>query len=361
MAYLQLKGLAKRFGPVTAVNDASLDIASGEFVTLLGASGCGKTTLLRMIAGFTAPDGGEVWLNDRRIDPLPPRLRGMGFVFQSYALFPTMTVADNIGFGLRLRRRPRQEITERVAELCALTHLEGMESRYPHELSGGQQQRVALARALALNPSVLLLDEPLSALDAKIRALLRAEIRSLVERLRITTVYVTHDQEEALSMSDRVVVMDRGRFLQVGTPLEIYTRPATSLVADFIGTSNTLEAKAAPGGRIVVEDTPLEIQIPDHLRGLDPLRVCIRPEHIWLGRPGTGPGPAFTGTLASYAFLGQTVRSTIITPGGASLLVDLSTQEWLALKLAVGEAVAWRIQPGQAMIFADDSTALGHC
>ena len=263
MTHVALRGISKRFGAVTAVDDVSLDVASGEFVCLLGASGCGKTTLLRILAGFTRPDSGEVLVNGQRVDMLPPNRREVGFVFQSYALFPTKTVAENIGFGLAVRRRPASEIASRVAELCELTRLTGLDGRYPHELSGGQQQRVALARALAPSPSLLLLDEPLSALDAKIRALLRAEIRGIVDRLKVTTVYVTHDQEEALSIADRVAVMDAGKLLQVAAPMDIYLRPRQRFVAEFVGTSNMLLGRPLDSGRVEVDGRAIAAAVPE--------------------------------------------------------------------------------------------------
>jgi putative spermidine/putrescine transport system ATP-binding protein len=358
LAQLQLKGLTKRFGQITAVDDVSLDIGSGEFVTLVGPSGCGKTTLLRVIAGFTKPDAGELMIDSRSINGLPPRLRNIGYVFQSYALFPTMTVAENIGFSLRLQRRSKSEIAARVAELCDLTRLIELENRYPHELSGGQQQRVALARALAPEPSILLLDEPLSALDAKIRAFLRAEIRSVVQRLGITTVYVTHDQEEALSMSDRVVVMDRGRFLQAGTPLEIYTEPKDSFVAQFIGTSNRMRGKPMSSDKVMVEGKSLDVEVPDHLRKLETCLVCVRPEHITLSNTTAGDDETFEGTLGSFAFQGQNVLATIITPSNSPILVSVETMQWLALNLRVGDNLTWRIESGQAMIFAEGANIM---
>jgi putative spermidine/putrescine transport system ATP-binding protein len=345
---------------VAAVDDVSLEVAAGEFVTLVGGSGCGKTTLLRLIAGFTAPDAGELYLADRRVDRLPPRERGVGFVFQSYALFPTMTVAGNIGFALRLARRPRAEIAERVRELCALTRLDGLESRYPHELSGGQQQRVALARALAPRPAILLLDEPLSALDAGIRVALRAELRSIVDRLGTTTVFVTHDQEEALSISDRVAVMEAGRFRQVGTPMEVYGRPADSFVAQFIGTSNRLVAAVDGSGRAALGEGVPGVPVPAGLAGRPRVLLCIRPEHVRVERAGAGPG--LPGRVAARSFLGQMVRATIAAPlaGGATatVLADLPAETWVRLALEIGDPVAWRVDPERVLVFpAEDGTA----
>src|SRR6266545_1876001 len=255
MAFLELTNVQKQFAGTSAVIDFNLAMERGEFVSFLGPSGCGKTTTLRMIAGFEAPTAGRITVEGADITNLPPNRRNVGMVFQSYALFPNMTVAGNIGFGLKVRKRPRAEIDRRVDELLSLIHLEGRGDRYPYQLSGGQQQRVALARALAIEPQVLLLDEPLSALDAKIRIVLRKEIRAIQRQLGITTVYVTHDQEEALSLSDRVVVMSEGRIEQIGTPFEIYNFPATTFVASFVGTLNLVAAGVvdAATGRLSLE------------------------------------------------------------------------------------------------------------
>src|SRR6059036_1897374 len=235
---LSLRGVSKGFDRVTAVDRVTLEIADGELFTLLGPSGCGKTTLLRLMAGFHAPDTGEIWFGERRVDALRPYERNIGMVFQNYALWPHMTVRANVAYGLKLRKLDSATIAERVAAGLHKVNLAGLELRYPGQLSGGQQQRVALARALVLNPDILLLDEPLSNLDAKIRVQVRAEIRKLQQELGITTIYVTHDQEEALSLSDRVAVMRDGRILQVAGPKTLYERPVNRFVADFVGTNN---------------------------------------------------------------------------------------------------------------------------
>jgi ABC-type Fe3+/spermidine/putrescine transport system ATPase subunit len=341
---VSLRNITKRFGAVTAVDNVSLDIAAGEFVCLLGASGCGKTTLLRILGGFTQPDSGEVLANGKRIDRLPPNRREVGFVFQSYALFPTKTVAENIGFGLAVRRRPKAEIAGRVAELCELTRLQGMQARYPHELSGGQQQRVALARALATRPSMLLLDEPLSALDAKIRAHLRSEIRAVVDRLKVTTVYVTHDQEEALSIADRVAVMEAGAFLQVDTPLNVYLRPSQRFVADFVGTSNTLPGRPLGENRVEVDGVALAAPVPEPLRRAAAVVVCIRPEHVVVRRADGDMGGR-RGAVTDIAFAGPTVRARLSTAGGQALVADVPTHEWLMLGIRRGDAVTWDVRP----------------
>jgi ABC-type Fe3+/spermidine/putrescine transport system ATPase subunit len=351
VAHLSLAGINKRFGATVAVDDVSLEIASGEFLTLVGASGCGKTTVLRIIAGFTRADSGVLTINGRHLETLPPSRREIGFVFQSYALFPTQTIAQNIGFALRVRRRPGVEIKRRVAELCELTRLSGLEDRYPHELSGGQQQRVALARALAPNPQILLLDEPLSALDAKIRAHLRTEVRSVVKEFGITTVYVTHDQEEALSMSDRVAVMDGGRIRQVGDPLAVYLRPADRFVAEFIGTSNTLAGRVTGRAEVEVEGRHLTAHLPDGLLP-GPCLVCVRPEHLSLRRAdGASPAARLTG----MSFLGQTVRATLETAAGTRLIADVANAQWMGRGLAVSDAVEWSVAPGCALVFATES------
>src|SRR5512132_2980557 len=235
---IEIQGVTKRFGAVTAVDRVDLTVADGELFTLLGPSGCGKTSLLRLLAGFYQPDGGTIRFGDRVVNGLPPYERRIGMVFQNYALWPHMTVADNIGYGLRLRKLPAPEVQARLGEGLRKVNLTGFETRYPGQLSGGQQQRVALARALVLNPDILLLDEPLSNLDAKIRVQVRAEIRKLQKELGITTIYVTHDQEEALTLSDRIAVFDHGNLLQIGPPQELYERPANRFIADFIGINN---------------------------------------------------------------------------------------------------------------------------
>ena len=277
MSYLTLTDVQKRFGDFSAVQDFNLSAEKGEFVSFLGPSGCGKTTTLRMIAGFEQPTSGTITIDGRDVTRVPPNRRNVGMVFQSYALFPNMTVAENVGFGLKVRKRPADQIRKRVAELLEIVNLPDRGGRYPYQLSGGQQQRVALARALAFEPQVLLLDEPLSALDAKIRVALRVEIRQIQRQLGITTVYVTHDQEEALSLSDRVVVMSEGRMEQVGTPFEIYNFPTTAFVASFVGTLNVLSATVVDSsrGELTVSGQPVRLA-----KGFDGGRI----EHV--GRIG---------------------------------------------------------------------------
>src|SRR5690554_1473472 len=288
---LHIRQVVKRFGIVTALDQVSLDIAAGEFVCFLGPSGCGKTTLLRVIAGLEQADSGQVLLGDRDLIDMPARLRNFGVVFQSYSLFPNMTAARNVAYGLECRHWPKQRIAERVKEMLRLVSLEDQAGKLPSQMSGGQQQRIALARALAPDPAVLLLDEPLSALDAKVREDLRLEIRALQQRLGITTIMVTHDQEEALTMADRIVVMRAGRIEQVGSAHELYEQPATRFVAEFIGRMNVLPVEAGPGGvsfagrRLEVPAASAASAAPGAAPGRMPAVVGLRPEDLRLFSP----------------------------------------------------------------------------
>ncbi len=308
MAFLEIQNLEKFYGLTHVVKSFNLAVEQGEFVSFLGPSGCGKTTTLRMVAGFETPSSGTIRIDGRDVVRLKPNERKIGMVFQAYALFPNLTVAQNVAFGLRVAGRPRAEIDARVAEMLALIKLPDLGSRYPFQLSGGQQQRVALARALAIRPTVLLLDEPLSALDAKIRISLREEIRAIQRELGITTIYVTHDQEEALSMSDRIVVMNAGNIEQIGDPAAIYTRPATRFVAGFVGTLNLLEAVVTDpaSGAITVDGQALVLGRPIERAAGSRLSVAIRPEAL---SPSATPRPlSLTGRVASVDFLGSVVR-----------------------------------------------------
>jgi putative spermidine/putrescine transport system ATP-binding protein len=283
MAYLTLANVSKQFAEAYAVRDFNLDVEKGEFVSFLGPSGCGKTTTLRMVAGFENPTAGVITLDGADITGKAPNQRNMGMIFQSYALFPNMTVAQNIGFGLRVRGEKAAAIQERVKEMLAIIHLEQRGDSYPYQLSGGQQQRVALARALAIRPQVLLLDEPLSALDAKIRVSLRAEIRSIQQRLGITSIYVTHDQEEALSLSDRIVVMNLGMIEQVGNPFQIYNFPETPFVANFVGSLNTAIAEVVDPAKGLVSVDGIQFSSAakmDDIKKGDKVRIAIRPERF---------------------------------------------------------------------------------
>ena len=315
---IELRGLTRRFGATVAVDRLSLDLAPGELVSLVGGSGCGKTTTLRMIAGFERPDEGDILFDGRRVNDVPPQRRGVGIVFQSYALFPTLTVAENIAFGLRVARWPRARIRERVAEMVELTKLGGLEGRYANQLSGGQQQRVALARALARQPAVLLLDEPLSALDAKIRLRLRGEIRKIQQDLGITALYVTHDQEEALSLADRIAVMRDGRIEQVGTPEAIYAAPRTGFVADFIGVSNLLAGRVVSAARGEMEWEGERLRAPlEGRRDGEAVTLAVRPEKLALAPGGapTGEGNRLDGVVEVVTFLGPVVRVEVAVHG----------------------------------------------
>jgi ABC-type Fe3+/spermidine/putrescine transport system ATPase subunit len=317
MEQLRLEGVTKAFGDTLAVDDVTLSVRRGEFVTLLGASGCGKTTLLRIIAGFLAPDRGGVRFEGRGIDHLAPRQRGFGFVFQAYALFPTKTIFDNIAFGLRVRRWDRRRTRARVEELCDLVQLDGLESRFPHELSGGQQQRVALARALAPEPPLLLLDEPLSALDARIRERLRHELRRLVNRLGVTAIYVTHDQAEALQISDRIAVMRAGRIEQAGSPPEIYLRPRSRFVAEFVGTVSVLACTRRPLNRLRPAGWSDSAQL-----------VALRPEHVRVSVPGPGDDRECLADVESSSFMGPVYRLVLRFADGQSVVADVPSEEW---------------------------------
>lgn len=323
MAFLILQNISKTFGNTKAVIDFNLEVEKGEFVSFLGPSGCGKTTTLRMIAGFELPSSGHIWLDGEEITFQRPNRRNIGMVFQAYALFPNLTVAQNIGFGLQVRKMERRQIEERVREMLSLIHLESYADRYPYQLSGGQQQRVALARALAIRPRLLLLDEPLSALDAKIRLELRQEIRRIQQTLGITTIYVTHDQEEALSLSDRVVVMNQGQIEQIGTPLEIYNYPQTEFVASFVGQLNLLPITAldlaAHTCRVAgqtVRFAPDERYHPS----LERPRLAIRPEEIRLGL--AEGANVLHGVVKAVIFLGAIIRLRVNLGDGILISVD---------------------------------------
>ncbi len=319
-SHLRLVAVTKSFdGQASAVDGISLEIPRASFTTLLGPSGCGKTTLLRMIAGLHDPDAGDIFIDSERINHLPAHRRGIAMVFQDYALFPHMTVAENVGYGLKLARVERQELRDRVAQTLRQLDLTGLEDRYPGQLSGGQQQRVAIARAIIVNPAVLLLDEPLSNLDAKLRVSVREELISLQKQLAITTIYVTHDQNEALAMSDWIAVMQKGRVVQWGTPEDIYYRPATPFVADFIGTVNLLPARClALGPRSAsVQIGSLGVELP--VNGVRPkanaeLLLSIRPESLKILPPGSpiSPGQVVqVGQVIRRTFLGHLTRYTV--------------------------------------------------
>jgi putative spermidine/putrescine transport system ATP-binding protein len=306
MAFLEIEHLEKSYGATKVVKDFNLGVEKGEFVSFLGPSGCGKTTTLRMVAGFETPSQGGIAIDGKDMIRLRPNQRNIGMVFQAYALFPNLTVAQNVAFGLKVQGADKGMIAERVAEMLETIGLPELGNRYPFQLSGGQQQRVALARALAVRPQVLLLDEPLSALDAKIRVSLRGEIRAIQRKLGITTIYVTHDQEEALSMSDRIVVMHQGIADQVGTPFEIYNRPTTRFVANFVGTLTLLEAEVLDpeAGRVRIGDTEATLGRP---LPKGKITLAARPEMVSLGK-APGRETEVTGRIVDVDFLGSVIR-----------------------------------------------------
>ncbi|CAN5395293.1 ABC transporter ATP-binding protein [soil metagenome] len=329
MASVTLQAIAKSYGDVVALRSMDLETGDGEFVTLLGPSGCGKSTTLRLVAGFMKPSTGRILFGGEPVTHLPPQHRGIGMVFQDYALFPHMTIADNIGFGLTEARKPAKEIAERVAELLELIRLPDVGKRFPSELSGGQQQRVAVARAVAHSPRVLLMDEPLGALDLKLREAMQAEIRQIQKKLAITTIYVTHDQGEAMNLSDRIVVMNNGMIEQIGTADEIYDRPRSRFVADFVGQINLLDARpegrdaewdvlSVAGVSVKATSTPTN----DGSR----LTIGIRPEQISIAASGA-PTPsglnALPGTIVARRFVGNVIKMDVDIGNGETVIVDV--------------------------------------
>ncbi len=350
---LQLKDLTKVFGTLVAVRNVNLEVQEGEFVCFLGPSGCGKTTILRMITGFETPTQGEIVYNGKVINDLVPQKRDFGIVFQSYALFPNMTVSENIAFGLEMRRMPKQRVTERVEEILDLIGLRDWRNNYPAQLSGGQQQRVALGRALAPNPTVLLLDEPLSALDAKIRVRLRAVIKRLQQELGITMVYVTHDQEEALAIADRVVVMEEGVFKQVGTPIEIYKNPQSGFVADFVGISNFFEGKRQ-NGDVLVKDAHFVVPQAKAFPS-EQVILSIRPEKIEIINPKSPLKDLETsniikGRIEVMTFLGAVVRILLSGTHG-EVIVDMVEKEFEQRQLNRGDEVEMYFPPDAFTVY----------
>ena len=350
MAVVEVRNLIKRFGPTLAVDRISIRVASGEFVSLLGPSGCGKTTTLRMIAGLIDPDEGDVIIGAERVNDKPIHQRNIGLVFQSYALFPHMTVADNVGFGLKMRGLDKAERAGRVKEALALVQLPDTAERFPHQLSGGQQQRIALARAIVTRPEVLLLDEPLSNLDAKLRDHMRIEIKQLQEKLGVTTIYVTHDQAEALTMSDRVVIINQGRVEQDDPPLTAYEYPASAFVADFLGRSNFLSGRAGgrEGGFVeVVTDQGLKLSVQTEARP-EPggqVLLAVRPERIHLRRRAEelSLGNRATGRIEFIAFLGAGTQYQILLDEGERFLVERQNVRGLpAFKKGEQVFLEWR-------------------
>jgi putative spermidine/putrescine transport system ATP-binding protein len=342
MAFLDLLDVSKSFANSVAVEGFNLQVERGELVSFLGPSGCGKTTTLRMVAGFETPTTGTVRLNGQDITHDPPNQRNVGMVFQAYALFPNMTVAENVGFGMKVSKKPKAEIAKRVEEMLALIQMPALGDRYPYQLSGGQQQRVALARALAIQPQVLLLDEPLSALDAKIRVELRTEIRRIQQRLAITTIYVTHDQEEALSISDRVVVMNAGRMEQVGAPYEIYNYPATPFVASFVGTLNQLQCTVVDAAAGILAHNGQRLKTGSLVEKADgPLTVMLRPEQLHLGV--IEDENQLKGKVDTVAFLGSIIR-ILVRVGEAIITLDVLNERGHTLPRA-GDDVTLSFPP----------------
>jgi iron(III) transport system ATP-binding protein len=351
-AFLELSGVRKLFGSFTALENVDLSVEQGEFVCFLGPSGCGKTTLLRIIAGLETQSAGRITQGGRDVSRLPPAQRDYGIVFQSYALFPNLTVADNVAYGLVNRKVPKAQVRARVSELVELVGLPGCEDKYPAQLSGGQQQRIALARALATSPGLLLLDEPLSALDAIVRVHLRAEIRSLQRELGVTTIMVTHDQEEALSVADRIVVMNHGRIEQVGTPMQVYREPASPFVADFVGRVNVVPGVAEAGGRVRIGPTSFECT--HSAAPGSAVTVYLRPEDV-LARPiSAGDSNVFDATIDKIEFLGSycLVRVASAALGEQRLTVYLSLNFLAEHALQVGGRLPLRLLPARMRLFA---------
>jgi spermidine/putrescine transport system ATP-binding protein len=347
-----LERVSKSFEGVAAVDDVSLEIGSGEFFSLLGPSGCGKTTTLRMIAGFERPNAGRIAIGDVDVTEAPPHVRPVNTVFQSYALFPHLSVEQNVGFGLRFKDGvAKDEKRGRVAEALELVRLGGFGQRRPHQLSGGQQQRVALARALVLSPSVLLLDEPLGALDAKLRRELQVELKSIQREIGITFLYVTHDQEEALTMSDRLAVMAGGRLEQIGSPREVYEHPETAFVADFLGVSNLMRARVLDGRRVDVGGVTLTATKGEAHAGV--VRLTIRPERVRIEPPATQGENRVPATIERFVYLGSTTQVFVALPGGdrvQALVANSGDVE----EYDVGAAVTAHLPADALRILADD-------
>ena len=359
--FLQIDNMTKRFGHFTALDQISLQIHSGEFVCFLGPSGCGKTTLLRAIAGLDIQDEGRVTINGRDVSLAPPADRDFGIVFQSYALFPNLTVAANVGYGLVNQRWPQRRIAERVAELLALVGLPEQGEKYPVQLSGGQQQRVALARALATSPGLLLLDEPLSALDARVRLRLREEIRDLQRRLGVTTIMVTHDQEEALTMADRIVVMNHGVIEQIGTPNEVYARPATAFVADFVGTMSFFEGTLTASNQLTVAGIDLACDDDRGLSAGTRVTVGLRPEEVRVRDVAPDQPNTLQVRVEDLEYLGAFCRARLRTiAGDVPILADFSANLMRDMQITLDRTLTVALPASSLHVFAtpiDELTA----
>jgi spermidine/putrescine transport system ATP-binding protein len=354
-AAIGLDGVSKRFGRLAAVDDVTFEIGEGEFFSLLGPSGCGKTTTLRMVAGFERPDAGRIVLQGNDVTTVPANKRPLNMVFQQYALFPHMSVYDNVAFGLRVKGVPRRDHGGRVKEMLRIVELEGLERRRPRQLSGGQQQRVALARALVNSPAALLLDEPLGALDVKLRKQMQLQLKAIQHDLGTTFVYVTHDQEEALAMSDRIAVMNHGRVEQIGRPREIYERPSTAFVADFIGSLNAFDLRIDEfvGDMAVMrlgESERVVVPVGDGHGPGEVLRVAVRPERVLIAPAGSAldGGSRLEGTIAEIVFLGMYTQFHVDT--GAGRLVAHRLADDALMPLEPGSRVALSWEPEQASL-----------
>jgi len=343
MTTLSVVNLNKSFGPQHVLKNVNANFAPGELVTLLGPSGCGKTTLLRIVAGLEFADTGQVLLDDRDIAGLPPNSRNMGMVFQAYSLFPNMTAAQNVAFGLQIRKVPKAQRDKRVSDLMEMVGLGPFQKKYPHQMSGGQQQRVALARALAIQPALLLLDEPLSALDAKVRVQLRDEIRRIQKETGVTTIFVTHDQEEAMAISDRVAVMSKGIIDQFAPPPEIYQQPASQFVVEFIGTTSKLQGKVIDGtsGTIEVAGMTMPAGPAKGMTQGTPVTIYIRPESLHVTaqtEDGAGGIPA---NVVDVTFMGAQSRVRVKTAEDSDMVADMPTQQAMGLQMGATVVVSW--------------------
>jgi iron(III) transport system ATP-binding protein len=354
MSHLEVRNLSKHYGDFTALGDISLDIAEGEFVCFLGPSGCGKTTLLRAIAGLDPQSSGSIHQKGRDISALPPSKRDFGIVFQSYALFPNLTVVENVGYGLVSRRESKAAIGQRVNELLTLVGLPDAGPKYPAQLSGGQQQRVALARALATSPGLLLLDEPLSALDARVRLRLRHEIKALQRTLGVTTIMVTHDQEEALTMADRIVVMNQGAIEQVGTPQEIYRRPATAFVADFVGSMNFLAGTLLAPDKVKVDGLTFDCPAQDGLASGSKVALCIRPEDVRVRDLPADIANRVAVEVTELDFVGAFCRATLKVQDtrDVAMTADFSSNLIRDLGVELGRKLDVALPPDRLRVFA---------